>query len=108
MTLRLRGNLISEVGSKPRISVSVSLNGIIGPDFESDLCEEFEIMQNGTKVRSLNTGPVDIPYRAIIPYWGLKKGNYTVHTEMYGTNGSRMLGTRGPRARGNYVLKAIA
>lgn len=97
MTLRLRGPLKSEVGSKPSIKVVVSLNGTVGPDFESELCgrSEFEILQNGAKVRSLTSGPVEMSYSTVVCYWWLKKGNYTVHAQIYATNGSRMTGFEG-------------
>lgn len=97
MTLRLRGRLNSEVGSKPSIKVTVSLNGTVGPGFESDVCgqSEFEITQNGTKVRSLTSGPVEISYNTVVCCCWLKKGNYTVHAQMYATNGSRMTGFEG-------------
>ena len=77
MTLRLRGNLFLKSVQNLVSTLSVSLNATVGPGFESDLCDQsmFEVMQNGTKVHSLNTGPVEVSYRAIIPYWGLKKGN---------------------------------
>ena len=97
MTLRLKGCLDSEVGSKPSIKVTVSLNGTVGRGFESDLCgqSEFEIAQNVTKVRSLTSGPVEISYNTVVCCRWMKKGNYTVHAQMYATNGSKMTGFEG-------------
>lgn len=97
MTLRLRGCLKSDIGAKARVKVIVSLNGTVGPGFEDDLCDEpkIEVTQNGTRVRSLSSGPVEMSYRVVIPYTWLKKGNYTVRTEMYANDGSRMTGFEG-------------
>ena len=88
----LKGNLTSEIGLKPRIKLTVSLNGIVGPRVESDLCSQLkvDIMQHSKCVCPPKQGLVDISYSIVIPYWWLKKGNYTLHVEMYATDGGRM------------------
>lgn len=92
MNLSLKGNLTSDVGLKPRIKLTVSLNGTVGPRVESDFCSQpkIEITQNGKNVCPPKQGPIDMSYSAVIPYWWLKKGNYTVQVEMYATDGERM------------------
>jgi hypothetical protein len=92
MILRLRGNINSDIGPNPRLKVTVSLNGTVGPGFEADLCsnDKLDIRQNGASMCPPKRGAVEMSYSAVIPYWWLKKGNYTVHTEMYATNGARM------------------
>lgn len=39
---------------------------------------------------SLKSGPIEMSYSAVIPYWWLEKGDYTVHPEMYTAHGTRM------------------
>ena len=92
MTLRLRGKLTTDVGSKVRIKLTVALNGTVWPSFESDLCSQgkLEITQNGTSVGLLKSGSVEMSYRVVIPYWVMEKGNYSVRTEMYTDGGARM------------------
>ena len=92
MTLRLRGSLTSDVGSKAHIKLTVALNGTVGPSAEGDLCsqDKLEITQNGTSVCCLKSGSVEMSYSVAIPYWWMEKGNYSVRTEMYTADGSRM------------------
>ncbi len=97
MTLRLRASLKSDVGSEARIKLAVWLNGTVGPGGEYDLFaqQRLKIVQNGTSVHSLSRGPVEMSYSVVIPYWWLKKGDYTVRAEMYAANGTRMTGFEG-------------
>jgi len=98
MTLRLAGVLKSDVGAEPRIKITVSLNNHVGPQSESPLCFQqgkIEITQNGTRVCPPRKGSVLMEYSVGIPYWVLKKGNYTVGVEMHATNGSRMTAFEG-------------
>lgn len=92
MTLRLRGKLNSDVGDKARIKLIVALNGTVGPSVDSDLCAQrkIEITQNGSRVCSLKSGPIEMSYSVVIPYTWLAKGNYTVHAEMNTADGARM------------------
>ena len=68
--LRLRGSLKSEVGPEPRIKVTESLTGTVAPGFESGLCKPVQVLitQNGTKVCSLSSRPIEISYLALLPY----------------------------------------
>jgi len=97
MTLRLNGSLTTDVGSKARIKLTVAMNGTVGPSTESDLCsqDKLEITQNGTTVCSLARGSVEMSYSVVIPYWWMKKGNYTVRTQMHTADGTRLTGFEG-------------
>lgn len=93
MTLRLVGTLTSSIGSDPRLRITASLNGTVGPSVEIKLCtnSKLEITQNGSTTSCPpEKGPVEMSYRVIIPYTWLKKGNYTVRAEMYATSGARI------------------
>ena len=92
MTVFLVGNLRSDIGDKPRVKLTASLNSTVGPSVESEICSQpkIEIRQNGTLVCPPKKGKVQMAYSVTIPYWVLKKSNYTVHVEMYATDDSRM------------------
>ena len=94
MTLHLTGNLQSDVGSEPRIKLTSWLYDFDGPGIESCLCKQYpdniEINQNGTSICPPKKGPVQMTYSVKIPYWYMKKGNYSVRAELYATDGSRM------------------
>lgn len=65
MNLSLKGNLASDIGLKPRIKLTVSLNGTAGPRIESDLCSQpkIEILQNGEKVCPPKQGHIYVVQR---------------------------------------------
>jgi len=91
LTVRLKGNLTSDIGPKPLLGLTAALNGTIGPGYTSDLCSsKLDITQNGTMSCPPRKGPVEMTYDIIIAYWWLKKGNYTVRVRMNATDGTRM------------------
>lgn len=94
MTLRLKGTITSPIGPNPRIQITLSINGTVGPRIEDKLCSngKLEIKQKITATGNCapEEGAVEMVYSAMIPYIWLKKGDYTVRTEMYSSNGGRM------------------
>lgn len=93
MTLRLRGILNSDIGPEPRIKLTASLNGTVGPSIESAFCsrdQNIEITQNGTSLCPPKQGPVEMTYSINIPFSWLKKGEYSVRTQIFTTDGTRM------------------
>ena len=97
MSLKFKGILTSDTGPKPSIKLTISLNGTVGPQVETDLCSQpkIDILQNGTSLCPPKKGSVDMSYSVVIPYWWLKKGDYTVHVEMYASDGARMTAFEG-------------
>ena len=61
------------------------------------MCDQplIKITPDSSKVPFLTRGPIEMSYSAVIPYWWMKKGNYTVHVEMNATDGARMTGFEG-------------
>lgn len=89
--MRLKGDLNSDIGSKPLLKMTAALNGTIGPSYESDICSsKLKITQDGKTVCPPQKGPVEMSYDVIIAYPFMKKGNYTVHVQMFATNGTRI------------------
>jgi len=90
-TLTLTGTLTSALGPTPLIKVTASLNGTLGPSVTDKLCNHrLEITQNEAHKCPPEKGPVEMSYSVMIPYPWLKKGYYTVRTEMFTTKGEKM------------------
>lgn len=90
--LDLKGTILSSIGAYPRIKVTASLNGTVGPSIEDDLCvnKKLKIKQHGRPICPPSKGPVEMSYYVMIPLLWMKKGFYTVRTEIYATGGERV------------------
>lgn len=103
--VELRGYIREDIGTNPQIYVSLLVNGRPGPDAKTSLSawdkKQFTIIQGGRQLdvdEVPKKGAVVMRYKAIILYWWMCKGWYTVRSEMYASEevgGSRMTGFEG-------------
>lgn len=91
------GDIISDIGSDPRLKWTASFDGLKGsPGSEvalplhSNAGIELQIQQNGREMCPPEKGPVNMSFSLRFPTPWVKRGSYTVRTEMYATDGRRM------------------
>jgi len=91
------GEIISDIGADPYLKWSASFDGLKGSPgsdlvlpLRSSAAIELEIQQNGTNMCPPEKGPVDMSFSLRFPAPWVKRGYYTVRTEMFATDGRRM------------------
>ena len=71
--------------------MTAALNGTIGPSAEGNFCfSNITFTQDGKSVCPPEKGPVEMTYFIVVVHPFYKKGNYTVHVQMWTTDGSRI------------------
>jgi hypothetical protein len=101
--LDLEGEITEDIGKEPKLSLSVYLNGYLGPERTTTLCvskylNRFYIYQNSRQLDDGQVpvkGDVTMKYNTSIWLSEFRKGLYTVRVEMYASEevrGKRMTG----------------